>query len=92
MNSQVLAISCDPIASIQAWSKNLGGISYPLGSDFWPHGQVATQYGVLSERLGRPDRSIFVIDKQGIVRWAKKYDAGVLPDNKEVLAELQKLK
>jgi alkyl hydroperoxide reductase subunit AhpC len=92
LNSQVLAISCDPIFSKQAWGKSLGGISYPLLADFWPHGAVSQKYGVFNEKLGRPDRAIFVVDKQGIVRWIKYYEPGVLPNNAEVLAELAKMK
>ncbi len=91
MNSQVLAISCDPVQSKQAWGKSLGGISYPLVADFWPHGEVSRKYGVFSEKLGRPDRAIFIVDKQGIVRWVRHYEAGVLPDNGDLLAELRKL-
>jgi alkyl hydroperoxide reductase subunit AhpC len=90
-NSQVLALSCDPVQSKQAWGKSLGGISYPLVADYWPHGAVAQQYGVFNEKLGRPDRTIFVVDKQGIIRWAKVYDSGIQPDNGELLAELRKL-
>ncbi len=91
MNSQVLAISCDPVQSKQAWGKSLGGISYPLLSDFWPHGAVSKAYGVFNEKLGRSDRATFVIDTQGIVRWKKHYEPGVLPDNAEILAELKKI-
>lgn len=91
MNSQVLAISCDPIASKQAWGKSLGGISYPLVSDFWPHGEAALQYGIFNAKLGRSDRAIFVVDKQGIIRWIKHFEPGILPDNAELLAELRKL-
>ncbi len=91
LNSQVLAISCDPIASKQAWGKALGGIGYPMLSDFWPHGDVAQKYGVFNQKLGRSDRAIFVVDKQGFLQWSKHYEPGVLPDNAEVLAELRKL-
>lgn len=91
MHSQVLAISSDPIFSKQAWGKALGGISYPLVADFWPHGEVAQKYGVFNPKLGRPDRSIFIVDKQGIIRWVKLYEPGILPDNADLLAELRKL-
>ncbi len=91
MHSQVLAISCDPVFSKQAWGKTLGGIAYPLVADFWPHGAVAEKYGVFNTKLGRPDRSIFVVDKQGVIRWIKKYESGIMPDNDELLAELRKL-
>ncbi len=91
-DSQVLAISSDPIDAKAAWGKSLGGISYPLVSDFWPHGQVAQEYGVFDAQRGRPDRALFVIDKQGIIRWARVYPPGVLPDNEELFGELSKLK
>jgi alkyl hydroperoxide reductase subunit AhpC len=91
VNSQVLAISCDPIPSKQAWGKSLGGIAYPLVADFWPHGEVSKRYGVFSEKLGRSERAIFVVDKQGVLRWIKRCEPGVLPDNGELLAELRKL-
>jgi alkyl hydroperoxide reductase subunit AhpC len=32
---------------LKAWADSLGGIHYPLLSDFWPHGEVAQEYGVL---------------------------------------------
>jgi len=91
VNSQVLAISCDAIFSKQAWGKSLGGISYPLVADFWPHGSIAIKYGIFNDKLGRSDRAIFVVDMQGILRWIKHYEPGVLPDNGELLAELRKL-
>lgn len=91
MNSQVLAISCDSVFSNRAWGKSLGGISYPLLSDFWPHGEVSQKYGVFNSKQGRADRSIFVADKEGVIRWIKKYETGVQPDNADLLAELKKL-
>jgi alkyl hydroperoxide reductase subunit AhpC len=53
---------------------------------------VAIKYGVFNDKLGRSDRAIFVIDKEGILRWVKHYEPGVLPDNGELLAELRKLR
>jgi alkyl hydroperoxide reductase subunit AhpC len=91
MHSQVLAISCDAIFSKQAWGKALGGISFPLVSDYWPHGAVAQQYGIFNQQSGRPDRALFIVDMQGIIRWVKVYASGVTPDNGELLAELRKL-
>jgi len=49
LNTQVLGISVDNNPSHEAWRKSLGGISYPLCSDFYPHGTVAEKYGVLRE-------------------------------------------
>lgn len=91
LNSQVLAISCDPIASKQAWGKALGGIAFPLIADFWPHGEVSRAYGVFNTEFGRPDRSTFIIDTTGTIRWAMLYEPGTLPDNSEILDQLRQI-
>jgi alkyl hydroperoxide reductase subunit AhpC len=91
LNSQVLAISCDPIASKQAWGKSLGGISYPLVSDFWPHGETSIAYGVFNSEFGRPERATFIVDKSGVIRWAQIYEPGTLPDNSPILEALRRI-
>jgi alkyl hydroperoxide reductase subunit AhpC len=91
LHSQVLAVSCDPISSKEAWGKWLGGISYPLVADFWPHGQAAQAYGVFNDEFGRPDRAIFIIDRQGIVRWIKYFKPGELPDTVQLLSVLREI-
>ena len=64
--AQVLAISCDsPFA--QAKFADEQGYTFPVLSDFWPHGAVATAYGVFNEANGAAKRATFVIDKQGNV-------------------------
>lgn len=69
--TQVLAISTDPIPSVEAWALSLGGISYPLLSDFWPHGQVGREYGVLRENESRMNghnsRTVLLIDGEGVI-------------------------
>ena len=64
----------------------MGGITYPLLSDFFPHGQVAQKYGVLRSD-GTSERAIFVIDRQGIIRYVDVHDIDEQPDN-EVLFEV----
>jgi len=91
LDSQVLAVSCDPISSKEAWGKWLGGISYPLVADFWPHGHVAQAYGVFNAEFGRPDRATFIIDRQGIVRWIKYFKPGELPDTVQLLSALREI-
>lgn len=88
LNTQILAISCDPVASKEAWGKWLGGISFPLVADFWPHGEMCKTYGVFNEEFGRPDRSTFIVDRSGIIRWARVYKPGESPDTAEVLQSL----
>jgi peroxiredoxin (alkyl hydroperoxide reductase subunit C) len=62
----VLAISCDTRHAQAQWSEQQG-FTFPVLSDFWPHGEVAKAYGVFNEQLGCANRASFVIDKAGIV-------------------------
>jgi glutaredoxin len=89
-NTQVLGISVDSIPSLQAWAESLGGISYPLLSDFWPHGAVAQQYGALRED-GRSERALFIVDKEGNVRYVDIHDIDEQPDNEELFEALRQL-
>jgi glutaredoxin len=91
MHTQVLGISVDSVPCLTAWANSLGGITYPLLSDFYPHGEIAQRYGVLRED-GRSERALFIVDKQGIVRYVDVHDIDDQPDNEElfrVLAELE---
>jgi arsenate reductase-like glutaredoxin family protein len=91
MKAQVLGLSVDSADCLKAWAESLGGISYPLLSDFFPHGQVSQLYGVL-RREGYSERSIFIMDTSGVVRYVDVHDIADRPDNEElfrVLAELE---
>ena len=83
-------MSVDSIPCLQAWSESLGGISFPLLSDFYPHGAVAQRYGVLRPE-GYSERALFIIDKQGIVRYIDIHDINHQPDNDVILAELRRI-
>ncbi len=84
LNAQVLGISVDHNPCLKAWAESLGGISYPLASDFWPHGKVAEKYGVFIEDQGKSERAIFVLDKFGVIRYIDIHDIDHQPDNEEV--------
>jgi peroxiredoxin len=89
-DTQVFAISCDTVASLRVFAEK-EGLTYPLLSDFWPHGAVAKAYGVYNEPLGAADRGTFIIDKTGVVRWTVRNeikDARDLADYQKALAEL----
>jgi mycoredoxin-dependent peroxiredoxin len=63
-NAQVLAISCDSRFAQQQWAAQQG-FTFPVLSDFWPHGEVSRKYGVFNEQLGAANRATFVIGKDG---------------------------
>ena len=65
---QLLAVSCDMMFSLRAFAER-DGLEFPLLSDFWPHGAVASAYGVFNEATGAADRSTFIVDLDGMVRW-----------------------
>jgi peroxiredoxin len=67
--TEVLAISCDPIYSLRAFADQ-DGLNFPLLSDFWPHGEVCRAYDVFDEAKGAAQRSSYVIDREGVLRWA----------------------
>jgi len=64
---------------------------FPLLSDYWPHGAVGKAYGVFNEERGMDKRAAYVLDEKGIVRYAKVYDPGTIPESNELLAELKKI-
>ncbi len=89
-NCQVLGISVDSIASHKAWAASLGGISFPLMADYWPHGEVSQKYGVLNEK-GFADRTVFLIDVNGTIRFIGRYDYETVPDIEELFRQIERL-
>ncbi len=65
-DAAVLAISCDTRHAQKQWADQQG-FTFPVLSDFWPHGEVARAYGVFNEALGCANRGTFVIDKTGTI-------------------------
>ena len=76
---QLLAVSCDPVYSLRAWADEQK-FGFPLLSDFWPHGAVASSYGVFDAGAGRADRGTFLVDQAGVVRWSVVTEPGQARD------------
>jgi len=88
LSTVAFGISVDPIPSKHAWAKQIGVKNVPLLSDFWPHGEVAKQYGIFLEKDGFSQRAVFILDSEGIVRWAKIYPMSERPDIEIILTQL----
>ena len=89
-DTEVFGISTDPTYSLRVFA-DTDGLNFPLLSDFWPHGEVASAYGVFDEERGVARRSSYVVDKAGMVRWAVHNE---LPDSRDLdehLAQLHQL-
>ncbi|SEC18984.1 Peroxiredoxin [Paramicrobacterium humi] len=65
--TQLVGVTVDSVFALRAWS-DAAGATFPLASDFWPHGHVARRFGAFDERTGRADRATIMIDEGGIVR------------------------
>ena len=52
LNVEILQISADTGPSLKAWAESLGGIPFPLLSDYWPHGAIGQAYGVFNGERG----------------------------------------
>jgi glutaredoxin len=75
---------------LKAWAESLGGINYPLLSDFWPHGGVAQKFGVLRGE-GYTERAIYLIDKAGIVRYIDVHDIDDQPNNDVLRSKIREI-
>ena len=65
---QLLGISVDSSWAHNAFRKQLG-LAIPLLADFHPKGEVSRKYGAYIEDFGTPNRSLVLVDEEGMVRW-----------------------
>ncbi|MDX1622150.1 MAG: peroxiredoxin [Nitriliruptorales bacterium] len=76
---ETLAVSVDSAAVHRAWAKQ-EGFEFPILADFWPHGEVAKQYGAFNEDLGISERHTFIIDRDGQVIYT---DSAAIPEARD---------
>ena len=87
-DTQVLGISNDARPSQSAYATSLGTLPYPLLSDFHPKGSVTQAYDIWNQERGTSQRAVYIIDKEGIIRFAKTYDTAADFDTRDILNEL----
>ena len=87
----LLGITVDNIPTLFSWTNQMGELWFPVLSDFWPHGSVADRYGVLRTD-GTTERAIFIIDKDGIIRYIDVHDINQRPRLESIVKEMEKLK
>ncbi|HEY3504907.1 MAG TPA: peroxiredoxin [Actinocatenispora sp.] len=89
-DAQVLAVSVDSPYAHKVWAER-EGYDFPILADFWPHGAVADAYGVFNDAAGIANRGTFLIDKDGVVRFAEMNMPGEARDQtawRKALADL----
>ena len=90
-NAVALGISIDTVPVKRAWAKELRIKKTQLLADFWPHGAVAESYGIFRAADGYSERTVIILDEEGIVQWIKIYPISEVPDMGEILEQLKKL-
>jgi len=86
----LIGITVDNIPTLHAWTREMGTVWFHVLSDFWPHGTVAKRYGVFRSD-GFTERAVFIIDKEGIIRFIQVSDINKKPDPAVCALELKKL-
>jgi peroxiredoxin (alkyl hydroperoxide reductase subunit C) len=86
----LMGITVDNIPTLYAWTNQMGNLWFPVLSDFWPHGKASEMFGVLRSD-GVTERALFIIDKNGIIRYEHVSDINKRPDLKDLATELEKL-
>ena len=90
LNATVLGISGDYVFSHQEWAKH-HNLQFPLLSDH-SH-RVAQMYDSYNADFGFNKRTVYLIDKDGVVRYVNlAFKAGDKKDYDALRAELEKLK
>lgn len=74
-----LTISVGPSPTHKVWAAKRG-FTFPVLSDFWPHGAVSQAYGVFNDASGFANRGTFVVDRCGVVRFAECKEPGEARD------------
>ena len=90
LNTEIIACSTDSEWSHKAWfEKDLPMIDYPVIADTTQ--RISKDYDVLNEDNGFSERGLFVIDPEGVVRYAMISANSVGRSVKEVLRVVQAL-
>jgi len=86
----LIGISVDGAWCHAAFAKQ-NKLHFPLLADFEPKGAVARCYGVYDEKEGTCERALFVIDRDGVIRWSYVSPIGVNPGANGILSALEDL-
>jgi peroxiredoxin len=88
LGAAALGLSVDSVPCKQAWAEAIGVKDTSLLADFWPHGGVAQAYGIFREKNGFSERAVFIVDREGVIRFKKIYPIKEVPDIEAILKAL----
>lgn len=78
--AEVVVITCDTMPANKRWAEDQG-FTFPILSDYWPHGATARAYGCFNEAIGTANRASFAINEQGIISEVITTDSPRQPRN-----------
>ena len=90
LGATIVAISVDGVWCHAAF-REARHLHFTLLSDFEPKGEVARKYGVYREQEGTCERALFVLDREGVIRWSYLSPVGVNPGADGILDALEAL-
>jgi peroxiredoxin len=88
--AEIMGISVDGVWSHAAFARDRK-LHFPLLADFEPKGEVSRQYGAYLDREGECARALFVVDRDGVIRWSYLSPTGISPGANGILAALEAL-
>ena len=88
--AQVVGISVDGVWCHAAFAKDRK-LRFPLLSDFEPKGAISRAYGAYREAEGVSERALFVLDKEGVIRWSYLSPIGQNPGADGIFKALEAL-
>jgi peroxiredoxin len=91
LNTIAVGLSVDSVPTKKAWAKSLGIVDTGILADFWPHGGVASLYGLFRDAEGFSQRANVLVNEDGRVAWVKIYDLPQLPPIDEVIEAIRNL-
>ena len=89
LNTVAFGVGVDSVPSNKAWAESMAVTHLRILADFWPHGEVARQYGIFRQDDGFSERANIVVDENQRVVFVKVYPTSERPDLEEIIRFLQ---
>lgn len=74
LNTIAVGLSVDSVPTKNAWANSLGIVDTRILADFWPHGGVASLYGLFRDVEGFSQRANVLVNEDGKVVFVKDYE------------------
>ncbi len=90
-NAEVFGVSMDSKHTNRAYAESMGGLTYPLLSDWKPHGALTRALGIEVAEAGCPSRTTVIVAPGGTIADIWTNPMGEDRDFKQTLAKLDEL-